>query len=118
MTIAANLREAAGLAYENLYIPWQTNLLKAKLNNFNFQLNGTFLDAVPTDRPVGNWFIPSTALARAMPSANVSLSDLNAAAQLIYRICWATDAARNTSPPLITLAQYNAVLTAYNGVWG
>lgn len=117
MTIAANLQQAAGLAYDNMFVKWQLGVqLRLRCQGFLTHLDPFFPDNIPDNRPVGNWFVPFTALANSMPAGKASLEQFNACVQFMYRVCWATDAARTAL--LISSAQATEVLNEYNSRFG
>jgi hypothetical protein len=116
MAPAANLLEAAGIAYDNLYVRWQLNQLKIRLNNFVAGVTATFPDGDANSRPIGNWLIPIRALGEVIPSVGVELDDLTAAAQMIYRICYLGSQLEASGQ--ISAAQGNALLLQYNGQFG
>ncbi len=113
--MATDLIDAAGRSYDNLFVKWQLNLLGNSMATFNLQVSNTFNDNVANDRPVGNFCILMRALISEWPAGafQPDLNKLDECANLVYRVCWATNQMFVQS--LITLAQYNAVLAAYNG---
>lgn len=117
MPLAANLIEAAGFAYENLFTWWGLGggQLKVRLSSFLFQINPDFPEEIPNNHPVSNWFPLLKALTETMPSPRPDLDGFNQAVQYVYRICWATSAMQTAG--LITNAQATEVLNSYNGVF-
>jgi hypothetical protein len=116
MAPAANLLQAAGIAYDNLYVKWQLNQLKARLNLFVSGVTATFPDGDERTRPIGNWLIPIRALGEVIPTVGVELDDLTAAAQMIYRICYLGSQLQANGQ--ISAAQGNVILAQYNGNFG
>jgi hypothetical protein len=113
MAAAATLLEAAGIAYDNLYVKWQLNQLKIRLTNFCSGVSPSFPDSDVNGRPIGNWLIPIRALAQDIPAVGVQLDDLTTAAQQIYRICYLGSQLEASGQ--ITPAQAAALLLQYNG---
>jgi hypothetical protein len=113
MAPAATLLQAAGIAYDNLYVKWQLNQLKIRLINFVAGVSPTFPDGDATTRPIGNWLIPIRALGEVIPAVSVELDDLTEAAGMIYRICYLGSQLQANGQ--ISAAQGAALLAQYNG---
>ena len=113
MTIALNLTNAAGLAFDNLQVKWLSNHLKDSLQNFWIPLLPLFPDINDAQRPVSNWLIIIATFSDLISQTSVPISDLTLAAEYVYRMCWMTDVLRASGA--ITSAQATAVLGAYNG---
>lgn len=127
MAVYTNLISAAQDAFVNCAAKTGNGQLKSALSDFVAAVNqspqltgGTFPDQAPNNRPISNWFIPIVDLSSGMSAtAQYSLLEVDQAANLVYRICWAAFAAAgppsNTQGPgLIDTAQYAAMLAAYN----
>ncbi len=118
MPPAANLQEAAGLAYDNLYTKWALGYLQyfPALLSFVQALASNpnlFPESAPNNHPIANWLAVISAYSVDLtPNTLPALVQLNEGAQLIYRICWCADALRTAN--LITAPQAAAVLTQYN----
>ncbi len=109
---AANLIQAAGQSYNNLFTLWQANTLKTKLTAFWTAVNLVFDEQKPNDQPPANWVVLLADLTTGMPSTNVPFPQLNAGAQYTYRLCWLVQ--ELVTLTLLTNAQGVAVLAAYN----
>lgn len=120
MAAAANLEQAAGQSFDNLFALWVAggNTFKTKVAAFASALLPTFPNSDVTGRPIANWLTLIAGVAFTMPSVGAGVQvDYNGffipTNDYIYRICWL--AAKPTSlSPNITPAQQAAVLTAYN----
>ncbi len=119
MATAANLTQAAGQSFNNLFAIWETggNTLRTKLTAFEASLLPLFPDQAPVGRPIANWLVLIASSAANIPSvvapALIPYEQLVTAADYIYRICWL--AAKPTAQsPAITTAQQTAILAAYN----
>jgi hypothetical protein len=112
MPAAGNLQAAANDCYDSMFVFWAVGQLKFRMTGFCALAAQSFSDALPNDRTVGNWLIPMQALAESMGAGVVPVTQFNAAAQYVYRICWQGDAMDTAG--LITNAQATALLLAYN----
>ena len=112
MATAPTLLAAAGQAFDNLYIRWQTNQLRVRVIAFCTAAALTFPDDNARSRPVGNWLIVIRGYVEPLPAVSIELDDLNALAQQIYRICYLASQL-NTSGD-VTNAQATALLANYN----
>ena len=117
MTAAANLPEAAALAWQNLYLKWQGNDLKSSLTSFWQGCIDTFPEQLDGSHPVSNWLTLIAALASEMPATAVNYQFLVTSVDSVYRACWITSqlqgqglisAAQATTGPASILVQYNA----------
>lgn len=115
MATAANLIEAAGQAFDNLYIWWQANQLRTRIIAFCATASPTFPDSDVKSRPVGNWLIMIRAAVEPLPAVNIELDDLNTLCQQIYRICYLTSQLNALGD--ITNTQANALLNNYNATF-
>ena len=121
MTVAANLLEAANLAPQNLRALWETDTLKQKMISFWKQIDPSFEEQIPNDHPVINWI---SIIASSSPSilsfadnmtpgftpyAGGTITTFSSAVDYIYRLC-----KFSYYYPLITIAQKDAILAAYN----
>jgi len=119
MATAADLPQAAGQSFDNLFQLWTPggDTLKSALAAFATTLLPTFLEQDTVGRPIANWLIAIAAQAQQMPSvvapAQVPYTMLQTSADYVYRICWLGAKATSDSPQ-ITNAQQTALLTAYN----
>jgi hypothetical protein len=118
MSVAATLAEAAGLTYDNLFVPWQLGLIfRNKLLIFASDVNTFFPDEPQNNRPIGNWTIPLLSFVTPLTAAdNRNLEVLNKAVDFVYRICWAGQFAFNAG--LITSGQADDLLDSYNSLFG
>jgi hypothetical protein len=119
MATAANLPQAAGQSFDNLFSIWQPggNTLRTKVTAFEVALLPLFPDQDDVGRPIANWLVLIASSASQMPSvtapAQIPYEQLVTAADYVYRICWL--AAKSTpQSPAISTAQQTAILTAYN----
>jgi len=113
MPPAANLRAAANASFLNCSNQFAVGALKTALADFVTQGIVDFPDTVANNRPVGNWFVPIQSLSTSMnASLAFTLSQLDEAANLVFRICMAGDAIQTAG--LITAPQAAALLAAYN----
>lgn len=118
MTVAANLPQAAGLAFDNLQVKWLSNQLKTSL--FRFWNSALFIspfpESDPNNHPVSNWLTLIATLSDRMAQTQVPIDQMTLAAEYVYRICWMTEALRAAG--LITTGQSNAILGSYNAEIG
>ncbi len=112
---APTLPLAAAIAYQNLLEQAAANHLSTKLTAYAAAMSPLFSDAIPNDRPVGNWLVPISAAA-ATCGVRGTITAQVAAADLVYRICWAAEAMFNAG--FISSAQHVAALAAYNTTIG
>jgi len=115
--MAASLPFAASLSYDRASVHWAANTLPAALTAFATAASAFFEDAVPNDRPIGNWLVLIRGLATQMGAAPYntnpgSLVTFNQAVEYLFRICWAANYAR--ADGLISAAQVTGLLTAWN----
>ncbi len=110
--MAANLIQAAGQSYNNLFTLWQANTVRTKLLAFWTACNLVFDEQTPNDQPPANWIVLMADLTTNMPATNVPFAELNAAAQYVYRFCWLVQ--ELVTLTLLKVAQGTAVLAAYN----
>lgn len=118
MAMAPSLNDAADLTYDQMNIKALTsgNSIKTQLTSFIAAVTTIVPDNIPNNRPVGNWLIPMAALANTMRALDMSLSDFNAAVDYVSKLCAVASAQRSAS--LITGAQGNAILAAWNTAFG
>lgn len=116
MTVAANLPSAAALAWGNLYVKWQSNLLKSSMTAFWQACIGQFPEELDGSHPVSNWLTIISALADRLPATGVSYQDLIESVDTVYRVCWMTS--QLLTQGIITPTQAttgpSSVLVAYN----
>lgn len=122
MTIAIALVEAAGLAYDNLYVKYTTaSTLETGIITFITQANPSFPESAPNNHPISNWLTVINAFlvtneGRLGLANGGSLDQLNTIVQLVYRICWCGEELQDDG--LITSTQATALLNAYNNAFG
>ncbi len=116
MAAATTLQEAAGSAFDNLQVWFAISnaQAQARLNAFWGTIIGSFPTTDVKSRPIQNWIAVLAAQTTQIPSTPAhDLVSLDAAAQVVYRLCWnVSDMATRGN---ITAGQAAAVLTAYNG---
>lgn len=122
MATAPSLQAAALQAYDNLYTWWLAGSLKTKVAAFAAQvlIIGGFDDGHAQSIPVTSWAVILGSLASSMQisafppiSSHFPFSDLEAAAEALYKICWLTDGLHEIDQ--VSAEQATSVLTAYNG---
>src|SRR5689334_4857126 len=116
MATATTLAQAAGQAFDNLFVRWSTGVLKQRIDAFIGAASGSFPDADEGGRPVSNWFTILIATSEFLQSGQGPVTDLNTCAETVYRMCWVANYLRSQN--LITVAQANSLLGAYNGQIG
>lgn len=113
MATAGNLRDAAYYSGGQCGIQALASNLRVAILGFINQAATSFSDAVPNDRPVGNWLILIQSELATLPANGTgTAADIARATAVLYRICFAGDQA--FSDNLITTAQRNALLAAWN----
>lgn len=120
MATAANLPQAAGQSFTNLFALWDVggNSFKNAVAAFAAALLPVFADADATGRPLANWLVLIASIAAQMPSGTPPTKvDYTiffvTANDYVYRICW-LGAKPSPQSPQITTAQQTALLAAYN----
>lgn len=116
MTMAVDLQQAGFLSYPQMTLQWVADTLDTTVPAFSTAVNGTFEDAVPNDRPIGNWLILIDALADQLPATDVPETMFNQIVEYVGRMCLAGFVALNSG--LISVAQANALLAAWNATFG
>lgn len=121
MAIAANLEDAAQIAYDNLQAKNLALTLYTDFGNFIQDLIAVFPDdGTQAERTVGNWIVvgmaAKTAVAASVFVGVVPARKFNALALFVFRLCEAARNAQNAGR--ITAAQGNAILAAYNARFG
>ena len=123
MTIAAGLTEAANLTPENLLPLWQADTLQAAMIAFGTAANPIFEEQSPDDRPLGAWIAVIAAFAptildfeQDLRTGVGTITTFEKSVDYIYRICKFGASQKNAG--LITTAQANALLAAYNAQFG
>ncbi len=115
MTAAATLQEAAGSAFDNLNV-WfaiSNGQAQTRLNAFWSSFNGLFPVSNVQSRPIQNWIAVLAAQNTQIPfTPDHDLVSLDAAAQVVYRLCWNVSDLR--SKGFIDATQAGTVLGAYN----
>jgi hypothetical protein len=112
---AANLEDAANLAYARSSIRWTANTLRANFQTYVIACAAVLTDATANDRSVGNWLAPMSALA-----TNMNASTANPLEQELYNRCvdylyrFNMAGAYAQAQGRITAAQATALLAAYN----
>ncbi len=116
MTMAGNLEQAGFLSYPQMTLQWIADTLDTTVPAFSASITGTFEDAIPNDRPVGNWLILIDALASELPAIDVPEVQFNQIVEYVGRMCLAGFVAFNEG--LISAGQANALLAAWNAAFG
>lgn len=124
MTVAATLLEAAGLANSNLFALWQASTLQTRVIAFANDINDDFDEQIVDDRPIGDWIAVIAAFAPTILGYNVNsatfgrntIATFETAVSHVYRIC--KFAFYYHAQGLITNAQRDAILAAYNARFG
>ena len=115
-TLAASATYSTSAAAMSFYDCSQkaaVGALKAGLASLVSTAIATFPDSVANNHPVADWFVPIQALSTSMSgSVTYTQTQLNQAANLVYRICWAGQAMLDAG--LITAPQAAVLLAAYN----
>ena len=116
MATALSLAQAAGQAFDNLYVQWLSNNLKSVLTGFWQTTIDTFPQSAPDSNPVSNWLVLIAALADPMAASFVPLAQLTQAAEYVYRVCWMASFLQSSGG--ITNAQATFLLAQYNAIIG
>ncbi len=115
MTAAATLQEAAGSAFDNLSV-WfgiSNGQAQTRLNAFWSSFNGLFPVSNIPSRPIQDWIAVLAAQTTQIPATPAhDLVALDAAAQVVYRLCW--NVSDLATRGFITAGQAAQVLVAYN----
>lgn len=114
--MAASLTDAAHLSYDRAGVLWAAATLKTRIGLFITAVSPIFEDAVPNDRPVGNWLVLMKALHSQMGAGVLPEVQFNEAVEQLYRICLA--GAAQLAASLITNTQATALLAAWNAQIG
>lgn len=116
---AANLQDAAGLAYTNVAKRWTLGQLRAGLSAFWPAINPSFPDDDLNNHPVGNWLALIAGLSSECPPDTGGTVDqfffMDTAAKYIYRLCWLGSYLLSVN--LISAAQATVILNAFNAQW-
>ena len=117
MATASTLEEAAAQSFDNLFTIWlAATAFKSKLVAFAATVLPLFPDQDPNGRPVANWATIMASFANQLDTDVAPIrqpyTTLNTAADYLYRLCWMGFQLETQN--LITTAQANAVLAAYN----
>lgn len=121
MPPAASLIVAAEQSFTNMYPIWAGGgaTFATKLNLFWQQLIKTpdvFPETNINNHPIGNWCTLIAAVTDQISSALVvSFGQFATAQQYVYRVCYVGNSLHTAN--LITLAQTNALLAAYNAAF-
>jgi len=111
--MASSLSQAAGQAFDNLFVKWSVGQLKISMSFFWPQVMAIFPDSQANGRPVANWGTVLASAENQTPNGKPIMTYLNNAAQIVYRLCWMGSYLQSVA--LITNAQANDLLAAYNG---
>jgi hypothetical protein len=114
--MAANLTDAAHLSYARASVHWAAGNLKTQLAAFIAAIRPVFEDAIPNDRPVGNWIVLLQNTADQMDPGVTPETIFNTAVEQLYRICSA--GAAQLAANLITAPKAAALLAAWNAQIG
>lgn len=112
MATATTLSQAAGQCADNMDVWWQINQLKVRLQAFGGQLFAVFPDDNADARPVADWLTVLICTIEPM-SNSMTIGQFADTSQIMYRLLWMASYLQTSN--LITTAQANSVLTAYNG---
>ena len=116
MTAATSLAQAAGQSFDNLSARYVSGQLKVRLTIFWSDNLPLFPESEPNSHPVSNWLVIIASLAEQMPTGTPPLTQLTAAAEAVYRLCWMADFLQSSGG--ISITQANALLGSYNAVIG
>lgn len=115
MTAAVTLQEAAGSAFDNLQV-WfsiSNGQAQVRLAAFWSGIIGLFPVSDIKSRPIQNWIAVLAAQTTQIPLTPAhDLVALDAASQVVYRICWNVSDLETNG--FITGAQATTVLVTYN----
>jgi len=124
MTVAMTLFEAADYAASNLLPPFIAGTLQAKTIAFWTAASAIFPEQTPGNQPMGNWCAVIAAWApNILPGATGTAGPTQfgnyetylRTVDYVYRFCKLGQSLYDgIAVPQITLAQYNALLAAYN----
>lgn len=104
---------AAALSFFDASQKSAAGALKTALADFVADAIGDFPDDVISNRPVSDWFVPLQSLSESMSALTTfTQAELNQAANLVYRICWAGQAALDAGT--ISAPQAATLLASYN----
>lgn len=112
MATATDLAQAGKQAWVNLSPLSIAGTLRTKLLAFIAAINTTFDQGSPGNHPMLNWIAVLSAFTETMPATAGDWSALRQACDLVYRLCFMGE--QSNTQAIISAAQYNAVLTAYN----
>jgi hypothetical protein len=112
MATAASLSQAAKQSWVNLAPLEAAGTIRPKLLAFIAAITGQFNDGNPGDHPMRNWIAVLWQFADQMSVTADHWDELRIAAEYLYRLCFMGE--QSNVQALITPAQYNAVLAAYN----
>ncbi len=119
MATAADLEEAAGQSFDNLFAKWVGGTLKTRLTTFYQTVLPTFPESDPSGHPVANWLVLIASITDKMDAGNsfveVPYDVMVTVSGYVYRLCWIANQLNIQSS--ITGAQAAAVLTAYNAAF-
>ncbi len=116
MSTATTLAKAAGMTFDNLQVKWLTGFLSITTQFFGQQVVALFPESNMNARPVANWGTILRSVASQIPSGIPPVTDLNNAAQIIYRLCWMGSQLQTQG--LITTAEATSLLVDYNSTVG
>ena len=119
MATAANLKQAAGQAFDNLFPLWSGGgtTLQDALARFARAVLLIFPDSNVVGRPVADWATVIAAFSVSVePTFFPNLQVLTPAADYVYRICWIATGATAESP-VISAPDQAALLAAYNAAF-
>jgi hypothetical protein len=116
-TVAANLQQAAGLAYDNVHAKsLLSQQLRHAMETLCFDLFPLFPDSAPNGRPFANWLTVFNATAITITTVRPSIVQTQIVAEQLYKLCWLADALRGLSQ--ISASQATAILASYNTRFG
>lgn len=115
MATALSLSQAAGQAFDNLEVWWETDQMQSRIVLFCAQTLPLFPQGQPTNNPVSNWITVFWSVGAVMPSADVPIMQLTDASEILYRLCWMADFLTGNG---ITSGQAASLLALYNAIIG
>lgn len=121
MTMAANLREAAWLTYDQMGLLFpDATAIHSALSDFVTAVDVVVPDSQVNNRPVGNWLIPMSTLvlyiSGSAPNTAIPLNLFDQAVDMVSKLCWAATEA--IARGLMTAGQGVTILAAWNTSFG
>lgn len=112
MPHASKLTIAAAVAFANLSNWWQIDQMTPKVLAFSEATIDLYPQQIVQFNPASNWITVFWALGARLPATAVPIEQLNAAAAILYRMCWMANTLKSVagSPDVAFLAAYNAII--------